>query len=93
MSAVVSIDDWGGWALDAAADYAARGQKYRNLSDEDLSAAWVSSFKDVASDFTNPQLWSVQRDLTAEFGLRERLGENVFMKFASFLAKLNCEQN
>jgi hypothetical protein len=40
------------------------------MSDDDLSAAWVSSFKHVASDFTNPQLWSVQSDLAAEYGLR-----------------------
>jgi hypothetical protein len=109
----------------ASADDAARGQKYRDMSDDDLSAAWVSSFKDVASDFTNPQLWSVQSDLAAEYGLRnveplinllrkirirlvagmktmvdglgpddyERLGKDVLMRFASFLAKLGGEQN
>jgi hypothetical protein len=126
---VSEVEDWRGCVrsevLDATADYAARGQKYRDMSDDDLSAAWVSSFKDVASDFTNPQLWSVQSDLAAEYGLRdveppyqlvaedrirlvtesktmveglgpddyERLDENVFMRFASFLAKLGGEQN
>jgi hypothetical protein len=100
-------------------------KKNRDLSDDDLSAAWVRSFKEVASDFTNPQLWSVLSDLAAEYGLRgleppyqlvaedrirlvagmkkmveglnaddyERLGDNVFMRFASFLAKLDGEQN
>jgi hypothetical protein len=56
--------------VDATADYATRGRKHRDMPDNDLSAAWVISFKNVARDFTNPQLWSIQNDLSAEYALR-----------------------
>jgi hypothetical protein len=56
--------------FDATADYATRGRKHRDMSDNDLSAAWVISFKNVARDFTNPQFWSIQNDLSAEYALR-----------------------
>jgi hypothetical protein len=129
MSEDDSNDELRGWAqsevVDATANYAARGRKHRDMSDDDLSAAWVSSFTDVARDFTNPHLWSIQSDLAAEYGLRaveppyqlvaadrirlvtsmekmakslgaddyELLGENVFRKFSSYLAKRDGEQN
>jgi hypothetical protein len=69
-----SDDDIRGWVqsemLDEIADYAARGRKHRDMSSEDLSAAWVNSFQNVARDLTSPQFWSIQIDLIAEYGLR-----------------------
>ena len=63
-----------GWlrssGLDDIADYATRGRKHRDLSPDDLSAAWVHAYERLATEFTNRDVLLVQNDLTAEYELR-----------------------
>jgi hypothetical protein len=74
MTADKPDDEFRGWlrseTVDATADYAARGRKHKNMSGADLAAAWVSSFRKLSVDFTNPVLYAVHADLMGEYELR-----------------------
>jgi hypothetical protein len=55
---------------DAAADYAARGRKFADLSVTELSNAWVQAFKACANSIHDHNLRSTQSDYASEFQLR-----------------------
>ena len=63
-----------GWiesdSADDVADYAARGRRFCELSNAELSAAWVRSFKAAANNFRNKDLRDVTSDYTSEFRIR-----------------------
>jgi hypothetical protein len=47
-----SVRSWiGSERVDYVADYVARGRKYAELSEEDLSSAWVQSFRNYARNY------------------------------------------
>jgi hypothetical protein len=57
-------------ATDDVADYAMRGRVFANLSESDLSDAWIKAFKGFANDIHNKPLRDLQIDYGAEFRLR-----------------------
>jgi hypothetical protein len=66
-----NVGSWiGSQAVDSIADYAGRGRKYRKHSDEELSSAWVQTFKASARDIHNKELRATQADYFAELSLR-----------------------
>jgi hypothetical protein len=57
-------------SVDDIAEYAARGRKFANLSDVELSEAWVRALKQSAKNFQNTRLRDIHSDYTSEFRLR-----------------------
>jgi hypothetical protein len=59
-------------SLDRIADYVARGQSFKPLSDDELSDRWIEAFKAMAdAPFDEPRR-IVEEDLTSEFSFRKR---------------------
>lgn len=69
-------DDVDGWisstATDRLADYAERGRKHRQLSDESLNAAWITAFRKMADDVTDADRRFQEEDFKSEILLRGR---------------------
>jgi hypothetical protein len=57
-------------SVDDIAEYAARGRKFADLSDANLSEAWVRALKKSAKNFQNTRLRDTHSDYTSEFRLR-----------------------
>jgi hypothetical protein len=57
-------------AADKVADYAARGRKHKKLTDEQLTTAWQTAFKNMTDDVRDCARRAVQEDLKSEFVLR-----------------------
>jgi hypothetical protein len=57
-------------SVDDIAEYAARGRKFADLSDAELSEAWVRALKQYAKNFQNTRLRDTHSDYTSEFRLR-----------------------
>jgi hypothetical protein len=72
-------------AADQVAGYAARGRKHKNLTDEQLTTAWQTAFKNMADDVRDCARRAVEQDLKSEFVLR---GQAV--PFASIRDILEC---
>jgi len=67
-------EDVEGWiasqATDRLAGYAARGRKHQNLSDDDLTKAWVDAFRSMAGDPSDSDRRTIEDDFKFEFSLR-----------------------
>jgi hypothetical protein len=57
-------------AADRLADYAARGRKHQNLTDDQLTAAWQSAFRNLADDVRDCARRAAEEDFKSEFVLR-----------------------
>jgi hypothetical protein len=76
-------------AADQVADYAARGRKHKNLTDEQLTTAWQTAFKSTADDVRDGARRAVEADLKSEFVLR---GQAVpFASIRDVLERYNAE--
>jgi len=53
-----------------AANYANRGRSYRDLSIDEFTARWITSFREIAADLRNYKARAVTADLKSEFDLR-----------------------
>ena len=76
-------------AADKATDYAARGRKHKNLTDEQLTTAWQTAFKNTADDVRDCARRALEEDLKSEFVLR---GQAVsFASMRDILERYNAE--
>lgn len=65
------IESWlASGAADLAAEYAARGRKHQNLSDDALSSGWVSAFRDMVANIDDLDRRAALRDFDSELSLR-----------------------
>ena len=74
-----------------AANYGNRGRSYRDLSIDEFTARWITSFREIAADLRNYKARAVTADLKSEFDLRTiappyDLAKGELNKLASALA-------
>ena len=74
-----------------AANYANLGRSYRDLSIDEFTARWITSFREIAADLRNYKARAVTADLKSEFDLRTiappyDLAKGELNKLASALA-------
>jgi hypothetical protein len=69
-------DDVEGWmasgGADRLADYANRGRKHQHLADDELTAGWISAFRNMADDIRDYERRAKEEDLKSEILLRKR---------------------
>ena len=53
-----------------AANYGNRGRSYPDLSIDEFTARWITSFREIAADLRNYKARAVTADLKSEFDLR-----------------------
>ena len=90
-------DVWGWIAsneADLAANYANRGRSYRDLSNDELTARSIASFREIAADLRNYKARAVTADLKSEFDLRAVRSDEIWCIIAFFpTALINVELN
>jgi hypothetical protein len=96
MSKKTSVsDDVEGWLAsrgsDRLADYAARGRKHQNLTIEELTAAWMQAFRNMADNVRDPARWVIEEDFKSEFFLRKSEPPYKFVReeFERFTAEVD----
>ena len=67
-----------------AANYGNRGRSYPDLSIDEFTARWITSFREIAADLGNYKARAVTADLKSEFDLRTVRSDEIWCIKAFF---------